>query len=589
MTGLLFVFAAAAFLVQPGAAPAQEGPVVVAVSANVGPWFYVQTFEPTMERLRARMPRVHFQSVELSPEALRREAREGRIDFFMAPSGSFASIEEESGARHLATHHPRGASDPARSMGSVFLVRADSALRKLSDLKGTRSVATDPESFDGWIIAQGELFSAGFDPQKFFRSTEFTGYGLPDVPALLLSRDADVGILKACDFEMMTQAGIISGRDFRILNEKPAGSFACRVSTDLYPGVVFASLPRAPSDLVKSVSVALLTMPETPDGNSWGFASDFSQVRNLYRNLQIGPYAYLRENSPLALLKRYRFFLFAAVALLALALFYVVSVRRIVKIRTHALQVALKEKDRAQENERKSRERLFALEKAGVVSGLSSMFAHEVRQPVASLINYAGGLRMYLKGRSGDPMVAEALDEITAQSERVSAIVGRVCSYARNEARIRKLKDLEAVVDKALEAFSHSSFSSGVRIERQRRGPALCCMDLLEIELLVVNLLRNAGAAIQKSGSPVIALALSAEDGFWKLSVTDNGPPLSDETLKSLAAPTRSSRKDGLGLGLSICRVIAEGHGGHLSFRRASPHGLTALLYLPQPEEACKE
>lgn len=583
------LIAAAFLLARPQAALAREEPVVVAVSTNVGPWFYVQTFEPTMERLRARMPWIRFQSVELSPEALRREAKEGRIDFFMAPSGSFASIEEESGARHLATHHPRGARDPARSMGSVFLVRADSALRGLSDLKGARSVATDPQSFDGWIIALGELFSAGFDPQRFFSRTEFTGYGLPDVAALVLSRDADVGILKACDFEMMTQAGLINARDFRILNEKPSGGLACRVSTDLYPGVVFASLPRASSDLVKSVSVALLTMPETPEGNSWGFASDFSQVRSLYRNLQIGPYAYLRENSPRALLRRYRFILLAAAALLAFGLFYVVSVRRIVKIRTHALQVALKEKDRAQENERKSRERLFALEKAGVVSGLSSMFAHEVRQPVASLINYAGGLRMYLKGRDADPMVAEALREITAQSERVSAIVGRVCSYARNEARVRRLEDLESVVDKALEAFSHSTYSRGVRIARRRGSPALCLIDPLEIELVVVNLLRNAGAAIQKIDGPAIALDLAGEDGFWRLTVSDNGPPISDETLKSLAAPTRSARSDGLGLGLSICRVIAEGHGGHLSFRRLTPRGLAAELYLPQPEEAGKE
>lgn len=79
--------------------------------------------------------------------------------------------------------------------------------------------------------------------------------------------------------------------------------------------------------------------------------------------------------------------------------------RRIVSLRTRDLTIALKEKDKAEKEARESRENLFQLEKAGVVSELSAMFAHEAHQPIASLINYADGLKLYLKGKSEDPLV----------------------------------------------------------------------------------------------------------------------------------------------------------------------------------------
>jgi two-component system sensor histidine kinase TtrS len=306
-------------------------------------------------------------------------------------------------------------------------------------------------------------------------------------------------------------------------------------------------------------------------------------VRDLYRRLRMGPYAYLRENTPKAIFLRYRVLILSALGALVLALLYIVSVRRIVRVRTHALEVALREKDRAQERERKSREQLFALEKAGAVSGLSAMFAHEVRQPIASLVNYAGGLKMYLRDKTDDPMVNEALSEISEQSERISDIVGRVCSYAKNEKSVRVQGDLADVAARAEAVFSKSSPARGVALENDVRGPAPCLMDPLEIELVLVNLLRNAGTAAKAGPDPAphVRMTLGRAGDFWVISVEDSGAYVSDEAMKRLAHPVRSEKKEGLGLGLTICRIIAEGHGGHLSFGRSDPHGLRASLHLP--------
>ena len=82
-----------------------------------------------------------------------------------------------------------------------------------------------------------------------------------------------------------------------------------------------------------------------------------------------------------------------------------------------------------------------------------------------------------------------------------------------------------------------------------------------------------------------IDVRILRDSGFWRLEVEDNGPEIPDETLRDLSHPVSSDKLEGLGLGLSLCRVIAERHTARLVFRRALPHGLIASLSIPAAEE----
>ena len=155
--------------------------------------------------------------------------------------------------------------------------------------------------------------------------------------------------------------------------------------------------------------------------------------------------------------------------------------RRIVSIRTRDLTIALKEKDKAEKEARESRENLFQLEKAGVVSELSAMFAHEAHQPIASLINYADGLKLYLKGKREDPLVQEALSEISTQADRLSKIIQRVRTYAKRQHHEVKQENLSEIVDRALVSFRRSSLSSGVDVEVKAPGKADALADALNL------------------------------------------------------------------------------------------------------------
>ena len=581
ITRVLFLTA----LIAANAAPAFSKTITIGILDTIDPWFYVQTFGPTMEHLRKVIPQYEIKSVELSFEKLQKAIKAGELDFFIAPSGFFAYVAESAGARHIATRHPQGAKDPSKSVGSVFVVRAnDSRFNNLSDLVKVSVAATDSNSFDGWIIALGELLLQNLDPKKMFSGITYTGYGIPDVASMVLNKQVDVGILKTCDLEQFERDGTIAKGALRVLNPKNDSSISCRVSTDLYPDVVFASLPKADSNLVKTVSVGLLTMEQTRGGDSWGFASDFTPVSSLYRSLEIGPYEYLKETGFTGFAKRYRHYLYGLAALLILILLYTASVRRIVSLRTRDLTIALKEKDKAEKEARESRENLFQLEKAGVVSELSAMFAHEAHQPIASLINYADGLKLYLKGKSEDPLVQEALSEILTQADRLSKIIQRVRTYAKRQHHEVKKENLSEIIDRALVSFRRSSISTGVDVEVKAPVTANLLADALELELLIVNLLKNAAAACRDSQDKIINVQLSEATNEWMLSVSDHGQVISDKLLSQLSHPTKSL-SDGLGLGLSICRLIAESHGGKLTFKPNTPKGLVVTLHLPKVNE----
>jgi len=557
----------------------KEDSIRIGILDTIDPWFFVWSFGDSMERLRERFVDKRITSQELSFSQLLEAIKKKELDFFIAPSGFFAFVADSSGARHLATFHKNSAKDPGKSVGSVFVKRAgDIRFNSLKDLSKATFSATDPNSFEGWIIAKGELFKQGVNVEDIEKRALFTGYGLPDVLTFVLNKSVDVGILKACELEKLIADGTIPKNAVEVIGEKKNDGLACKVSTDLYPDVVFASLPKASSKLVKEISIALFLMPEVGEGN-WGFASDFSAVQDLYRSLRMGPFEYLNHTTPKALLYEYRYIFYSIAIIGFIGLLYIVAVKRLVAKRTKDLRLALKKKEELQKEARSIQDRLFQMEKAGVVQELSALFAHEAQQPIASLINYSDGLKQYLASQNRDEIIEEALSEISAQAQRLSDIINKVRSYAKHKNRVFKIFALNDSIHNALKHVKKTRGSFDIPINLCMREQAHVLGDPLEIELVIVNLIKNSLTALSEMKNGSIEVSLSEESPFWKLTVKDNGKELPEETYRLLAQPIHSNQ--GLGLGLSICKVIAENHGGKISFEQIKPQGLAASLYLP--------
>lgn len=559
--------------------------VRIGVIDTFNPHFSSETLEPTLAFMRTKMPQYDFATVTIHTANPAESLAAKKVDFFIATAGIFSELQQTIGAKHIATRRRTQVGNPAESVASVFIVRSDrNDLRTFADLKGKKVVASQFNSFDGWQIAMGRLVEEGYDWRSFFSEKRFTHFQIPDVVLDVLSGNADVGIIGACTLENLEDGGWIERNALRVIGEKSDATFPCRRSTDLYPDIVVGALEDAPPDVVRDVTVALLTMP--PESNyDWSVASNFKAVNALFRKLEIGQYAYLHHQTWPALWERHKEKFFVFVFLLVLFVAHEFRLNVLVRRRTEELRVALAEKEQADLDARESRERLSRLERSGAISQLSSMIAHELKQPIGSILNYMSGLQDYWR-KTGvhDEVSRMALNRTREEAERICEIVDRVRAYAKHQDQPMGLVNLSEAAERAVNTFSRN-WNEDVVLSKQLETNLFVLGHSLELELSALNLLKNAAYAVHSCDQPVVTIRTERRNGKAVLEVSDNGPKLDDEAFQQLRRISDSVKVDGLGLGLAIVRDIADRHGAELLFTRGDERGLFVQFIMDLAEE----
>ena len=343
---------------------------------------------------------------------------------------------------------------------------------------------------------------------------------------------------------------------------------------------VVASMGTASPEDVRQVSIGLLTMPNTNDFEWWA-AGDFRALNELYRTLRLGPYAFLRDFSVHAVIERYKGPLLFAAALMVLFLLNELRVHVLVRRRTKELSDALMERDANAQSIRELQKQLGEVERVGAVSQLSSMIAHELKQPVASIINFSAALSVRLGGLlKAHPECAAGLCTIRAESERISEIISRVRQYAKHRPVSAAPCSLSAAVRKAVLVYRNGE-GGRIPVEVTETENVWVVADELELELLVLNLIRNAAQAQTHVETPYIRIHIERSASEVQLTVEDNGPALSDAEFLKLSHAQTSMKPDGLGLGLEITRSIAARSDAMLVFERKPERGLLAIVRFP--------
>ena len=177
------------------------------------------------------------------------------------------------------------------------------------------------------------------------------------------------------------------------------------------------------------------------------------------------------------------------------------------KVDQMAAQNALIEAQAAQ-----SRQHIANLERTGIVGQMSTMIAHELKQPLGAITNFANGLLRRLKRGAIDPKVfSEALEEIVMQGTRASEIVNRVRSYAKQQQPVLELTDMQEIVRNAISTFERSRRSSA-KIEADLQPFLWADIDAWEIELAILNLLKNAADSVEGLSDAKILVRVRAHD-----------------------------------------------------------------------------
>jgi PAS domain S-box-containing protein len=215
------------------------------------------------------------------------------------------------------------------------------------------------------------------------------------------------------------------------------------------------------------------------------------------------------------------------------------------------------------------------------VGEMASTLAHELNQPLMALSNFAVAAQALAAAGSAD-MLPGALAEIVEQSTRASEIVKRVRAFINPQRAHYERLAMESVIAHA---------GTLLKPELQRHGVTLRLAledadvpvrgDRVLLEQVLVNLIHNAMHAMH--GQPRAAIELSTrrvEQGL-RITVADHGPGIPPEQLEQVFAPFFTTKSDGLGLGLNICRTIVEAHGGFMTVDNRPGGGAAFSFTLP--------
>ena len=206
---------------------------------------------------------------------------------------------------------------------------------------------------------------------------------------------------------------------------------------------------------------------------------------------------------------------------------------------------------------------------------MASSVAHELNQPLTAITNYCNGMVSRVKADTidRDALIA-ALGKTARQAERAGQIIHRIRAFVKKSEPQRLRSQARAIVEDAVELASIELRRRNVAIQHYvaRRLPDLMCDPIL-IEQVLLNLLKNAAEAIDSAGLPasrrhielrVVPRHTPEEGGVIEFSVTDTGPGLPDEVIARLYEAFFSTKADGMGIGLSLCRSIIESHRGRI-------------------------
>lgn len=210
---------------------------------------------------------------------------------------------------------------------------------------------------------------------------------------------------------------------------------------------------------------------------------------------------------------------------------------------------------------------LVHMARVSAMDEMGAALAHELNQPLTAIMLYLQAASRSL-ARAGAPLdpatFAPILDKAVHEAERAGNIISRMRQFVEKREPQRRAVNLNTVVDEAAELTMLGMRSPGqlVRDFAQELPPAV--IDAVQVQQVIVNLLRNAFEAACEQPHPRVVVETRLQGPFLTVSVEDNGPGLKPSAVPTLFAAFSSSKRTGMGLGLSISRTIAQNHGGDL-------------------------
>jgi len=251
-------------------------------------------------------------------------------------------------------------------------------------------------------------------------------------------------------------------------------------------------------------------------------------------------------------------------------------------IQWYGLSIDIDEGKKAEEELRSTQARLARASQIATVAELSASIAHEINQPLAAIVSNAQTCQTWLAGDTPNIERARiAVDRIVRDATAAADVVRRTRALFKRATAEKSLLHINEVIEEVWRLLQNEMVRRGILAEldlAQQLPPTVA--DRIQIQQVLVNLMRNAAEAMETSDSSKQLTVRSRHvDGMIVVEVCDCGSGLTDK--ENVFEPFYSTKQNGMGIGLAICRSIIQAHDGELSARDNAPRGTIFAFTLP--------
>jgi PAS domain S-box-containing protein len=229
-------------------------------------------------------------------------------------------------------------------------------------------------------------------------------------------------------------------------------------------------------------------------------------------------------------------------------------------------------------------EELAHVSRVAVLGQITAAFAHELNQPLGSILNWVSSAEVALDQPVANlGVVRDSLLRIAEADKRAASVIAKIRGLVKKNANVPEKVDLDDLVGQVVKIMESDGVLKRVRIDvLSTNASKVVCCDKIQIQQVLLNLIINAieACSCESEKKVIIRTDIDACTHAF-VSISDNGPGVDTNNLDALFQPFYTTKKDGVGIGLFICRSIIQMYGGELTARNNSDKGATFMLSLP--------